>query len=261
MVILVGSSLSLCCAAQPELAQLDETFEVQAFGFADALQNDSFVDGTIQLPAKPDGDQTDIALALSESLRRESGKRLAGVLLLSDGAQRVLQPKYDLQQVVRELTRLNAPLYSVAFGKPREQSQARDVMIERLQDQYTVFVNNELQIRGALRVQGFVNQPLPVKVVIEGPDGVAPRTLGPIEVTATQDDQLVDFSFNYSPTIAGAYKLNVEAVPQDGELVVANNRLTAYLNVLEGGLRILYLEGNLVSPEMQILRLLAGRVS
>ena len=83
---------------------------------------------------------------------------------------------------------------------------------------------------------------------------MAPQTLGPIEVTATQDDQLVDFSFDYSPTVAGAYKLSVEAVPQDGELVVANNRLTAYLNVLEGGLRVLYLEGNLVSPEMQILR-------
>ena len=73
----------------------------------------------MRLPIRPDGDQTDIALALSESLRRESGKRLAGVLLLSDGAQRVLQPKYDLQQVVRELTRLNAPLYTVSRSANR----------------------------------------------------------------------------------------------------------------------------------------------
>ena len=51
-------------------------------------------------------------------------------------------------------------------------------MIERLQDQYTVFVNNELQIRGALRVQGYVNQPLPVRVTIEGPHGRGPSDAG-----------------------------------------------------------------------------------
>jgi uncharacterized membrane protein len=245
---------SLLRQARPDLRRLGDLLEIRAYGFSDALGNDSFSGGQVQLPASPKGDQTDIALALNESLRRASGKRLAGVVLLSDGAQRVLQPQYDLQQVARELTRLNTPLYTVPFGKPRDQSQARDVLIERLQDQYTVFVNNELEIRGAVRVQGYVNQPIPVRINIEGPTGVRPQTLGPLELTATQDDQLVEFSVTYSPTVVGAYKLAVEAQPQDGELVVANNRLTAYLNVLEGGLRVLYLEGNLLGPEQQILR-------
>jgi uncharacterized membrane protein len=240
--------------SQPKLEGLAELFEIRAYGFGDQLGNDVFADGRVELPTSAEGDQTDIAQALSDAIRRESGKRLVGIVLLSDGAQRVLEPKYDLQQSVRELTRLNAPLYTVPFGKPRDQSQARDIVIERLQDQYTMFVNNELDIRGALRVHGYVNQPLPVRVVIDGPEGVADRTLGPIELTATQDDQLVDFNFTYSPTVAGAYSLTVEAAPQDGELVVANNRLTAYLNVLEGGLRVLYLDGNLLSPEQKFVR-------
>jgi uncharacterized membrane protein len=240
-------------ASGPKLAQLGEMLEVRAYGFDQRLGGDVFADGRLELPATADGEQTDIAQALSEALRRESGKRLVGIVLLSDGAQRVLQPQYDLQQAVRELTRLNAPLYAVPFGKPRDQSQARDIMIERLQDQYTVFVNNELEITGALRVHGYVNQPVPVRVVIDGPEGVRQQTLGPIDLTATQDDQLVDFRFTYSPTVAGSYSLTVEAAPQDGELIVANNRLTAYLNVLEGGLRVLYLEGNLFSAEQQIL--------
>ena len=37
------------------------------------------------------------------------------------------------------------------------------------------------------------------------------------------------------------------ADPQPGELVVKNNRLDAYLTVLEGGLRILYLDRTKVS--------------
>ena len=35
----------------------------------------------------------------------------------------------------------------------------------------------------------------------------------------------------------------VEAVEQPGELVSKNNRLSAFVTVLEGGLRVLYLEG------------------
>lgn len=240
--------------SRDEWQRLGELFDVRAYGFAESLTDDMFSDGKLQLPVKPMGDETDIARAISEALRRESGKRLAGVILLSDGSQRVLQPRFNLQQAVRELTRMNAPLYSVTFGKPRDESRARDVLIERLQDQYTVFVNNELSIRGAVRVKGYINQPVPVRVMIEGPDGVTSQTLGPQDVSAMQDDELVDFSFEYSPTVAGAYKLTVEAVPQDGELVVTNNRLTAYLNVLEGGLRVLYLEGNLLGAEQQVLR-------
>ena len=61
---------------------------------------------------------------------------MAGVLLLSDGAQRVLQPRADMQQVVRELNRQGVPLFTIPFGKPREQSQALDVAVEQLPDSY-----------------------------------------------------------------------------------------------------------------------------
>ena len=43
------------------------------------------------------GEQTDLAAAIQDSLQSESGKRLAGVIVLSDGAQRVDQPgRYSL---------------------------------------------------------------------------------------------------------------------------------------------------------------------
>ncbi len=241
-------------SARDELQKLQKLFEIRLYGFDQELADESFRDGTLKLPLEPRGQQTDIALSLSEALQREAGKRLAGVVLLTDGAQRVVQPRFDLQQVVRELARMNTPLYTVVFGKPRDQAQSRDVAVERLQDQYTVFVKNELEIRSALRVQGYVNRPIPVRLFIEGPPGVPPTSLGPLELTANEDDQLVDFSFVYAPEVAGSYQLRVEAPAQDGELVVANNQLTAYLNVLEGGLRVLYLEGNLLSGEQQILR-------
>jgi uncharacterized membrane protein len=240
--------------SQTALEQMQDLFEVRMYGFAAELENEGYQDGKLTLPTKPDGQQTDIALALGEMLRRESGKRIAGVVLMTDGAQRVYQPRYDIQQTVRELTRMNAPLFTVPFGKPRDESQSRDVAVERLQDQYTVFVKNELEVRGAIRVQGYVNRPIPVRMVIKGPEGVAEQALGPLSLAASQDDQLVDFAFQFTPDVPGNYELRVEAEPRDGELVTSNNQLTAYVNVLDGGLRVLYLEGNFIGGEQAMIR-------
>ncbi|MCA9166135.1 MAG: hypothetical protein KDB23_00635, partial [Planctomycetales bacterium] len=240
--------------SQSKLSELSELMEVRAYAFDMNLRDQLFENHALKMPRVANGEQTDFATAMHDALRSEAGKRLAGVILLSDGALRAYSPQYDAQQIARELARTSTPLYTVPFGKPREQSQSRDIAVERLQDQYTVFVKNELQIRGALRVNGYVNQPIPVQLIAEGPAGAEQNVLGPVELRATQDDELVEFEFNFTPEIAGAYRLRVEAKPQEGELVVANNEMTAYLNVLEGGLRVLFLDGNLLGPEQKILR-------
>ena len=43
----------------------------------------------------------------------------------------------------------------------------------------------------------------------------------------------------------GEHKLTLEAVPQPGELVTTNNDLSTFVNVLKGGLNVLYIEGAL----------------
>ena len=240
-------------AASEKFRDLSESLEVRVYGFSGDLESIELADGRIEFPDLPRGTQTDIGAALDEMLSRETGKRLAGVILLSDGAQRIYDPKVDVQQVARNLARLDCPLYTIAFGKPREQSQARDVAVENLRDQYTVFVKNELAIRGALRVQGYVNRPLPVRITILRPDGES-EILGPITVTATEDDSLAPFEFIYTPQEPGDYKLTVEVEPQVGELVVDNNQVTAFLTALDGGLQVLYLEGNLIGYEQKMIR-------
>ncbi len=240
-------------ASAAELKEISQNLDLRVYSFADQLQDTEVQEGKVRLPPRADGAQTNIGAALDEALRREMGKRLAAVILLSDGAQRTYDPRVDLQQVARDLARRDCPLYTVIFGKPREQSQSRDISIENLQDQYTIFVKNELEIRGMLRVQGYVNQEIPVQVQVQGPDGQT-QQLGPVQVSVSQDDSLAEFRFTYSPQQPGAYTLQFEAAPQPGELVVDNNRLTAYLTALDGGLRVLYLEANLLGPEQQILR-------
>ena len=82
-------------------------------------------------------------------LRREAGKRLLGVVLLSDGAQRAYAPR-DLapQGPARRLADLGYPLFTFPFGQARGLGQARDVAVKDLFVNQTVFVKNELTVRG-----------------------------------------------------------------------------------------------------------------
>jgi uncharacterized membrane protein len=62
---------------------------------------------------------------------------------------------------------------------------------------------------------------------------------------ATESTQLISLDATYIPEMPGERKLTVRAVPPEGvsELVTTNNELSTFVTVLEGGLRVLYLEG------------------
>ena len=239
--------------SMPDMLALRDEFDVKLVEFDDGHRLLDWTGGEIALTEEPIGGQSDIAQALVDSVRRELGNRLIGVVLLSDGAQRVFEPDLELQQAAQELARLGYPLYSVPFGQPREKSQARDIAVETLQDHYTVFVKNVLNIHAAVRVRGFINESIPVEATITNDAGetqpVATRTL-----QVSEGQQLIGFQFPYTPAEAGQYRLTVQVPPQPGELVTKNNQLTAYVTVRDGGLKVLYLFGSLVGEQRQLRR-------
>lgn len=234
-------------------ASLAESYEIQVYGF-DAKPEARKIDssGSIETPVEPTGSQTDIGQAIHDAVNRQIGKRIAGVIILGDGAQRAHRPAVDLQQATRELARLGYPLYTVTYGRPRDQSQARDVAVQNIQDQYSVFVRNELLVRGTVAVQGFVNQPITVTMLVESPTGKATSVNG-VELTATEDSQQLRFEMAFTPDEPGQHKMTIIAADQPGELVTDNNRLTAYVNALDGGMRVLLLHSNPLGSETSFL--------
>jgi hypothetical protein len=149
-----------------------------------------------------------------------------------------------MQQAVRELLPLNCPLHTVAFGLARDQAQARNVALADMQDEYRVFVKNELTVSARLNVQGYVNQGIPVELLVEDSSG-REEAVDAALLEATQDGQWLPIALRYSPQQPGQYKLTLRATPQPGELVTKDNELSSFLTVLRGGLRVLYLEGEL----------------
>jgi uncharacterized membrane protein len=231
-------------SAEPALSELASKLEVKVYGYDASLHPVESSRGKWTLPETADGEQTDIGSSLFDAVQRELGKRLAGVILLGDGAQTAFNPQTEVQEAGRELARLGCPLYAVPFGPPGDSAQSRDVAVENLQDQYTVFVKNELPIQVALRVRGYVHKAIPVELVVENAAGQR-ETVKTLEATAREDDAQLPLEFSYVPQQPGRYKLTVRAAEQPGELVTKNNQLSAFLRVLEGGLRVLYLEGEL----------------
>jgi uncharacterized membrane protein len=234
---------SALAASQDELARLAKKTEIRAYSYDYKLRALALTGGKIELPKSPEGEQTDIGTTLHEALRAEQGKRLKAVLLLGDGVNTAYEPLIETQEAARKLRDdFAAPLLAVTFGLSGDLAQSRDVAVERLDEQFTVFVKNELVVRAMLRVRGYVKQDLPVELTLTDEKGVS-QPIGRRTIRADEDNKQVEVEFLYTPQKAGHYKLTLIAEPQPGELVTKNNRLDAYLTVLEGGLRVLYLDG------------------
>ncbi len=242
--------------ATPALAALQRDFELKAYSFDDELHEATAEEGQIKLPEKPEGNQTAIGASLEDVLRREAGKRLLGVLLLSDGAQRAYAPR-DLppQNAAARLKHLGYPMFTFPLGQSRGLGEAKDVSVKDLIASPSVFVKNELSISGQVRVDGFVNVDIPVRVLFETPSGKM-EVVAEQKVRATKDGQLLPIQLSYIPETPGEYKLTLEVAEQPGELVTTNNRLSTFVRVLKGGLKALYIEGALRVEQKFIRRAL-----
>ncbi len=240
--------------SQATLDQLAEHFEVKLYAFDSNLHAIDFEGGEIDLGPAAGGEQTAIGAALEDVLRREAGKRLVGVVLLSDGAQRAYAPRDVAPQgPARRLADLGFPLYSFPFGQARGVGQTRDVALADLAVNQTVYVKNELTVHGTARIEGFGNQPVPVQLLFEGPGGkMAP--VASEQLKSTQSGQSVPIELSTIPQTPGEYKLTLSVPKQAGELVTTNNDLSTFVTVLKGGINVLYLEGALRVDQIYLRR-------
>ncbi|HUT93153.1 MAG TPA: glutamine amidotransferase [Thermoguttaceae bacterium] len=229
--------------AQDALAALAEDLEVAAFTFDAEAHPADVVRGEVRLGQEPDGDETAIGAVLEDVLRGQAGKRLLGIFLLSDGAQRA-RPARDVlpQTAASRLKALGYPLFAVRFGKSRGLGQAQDVAVKDLVANQRVFVKNELTVTGQVRADGFTGREISVQLLVE----TSPGKMEPVDqknLKVMADGELIPVQFTYVPQLPGEYKIALEAVRQPGELVMTNNRLSTFVNVLKGGLNVLYVEG------------------
>lgn len=239
--------------ARPALDDLAEDVEIKVFTFDSDVHAIDYSPGKLELPAEPDGVQTALGSSLEEVLKAQAGKRLAGVLVLSDGAQRAYPP-HDLppQLPARRMADLGYRLYAVAFGQGRGPGQARDIALDELRVPGAVFVKSVLPVTGVVRFEGMENQTVPDQLLAEISPGKM-EVVGTKQIAAKQDGERVSVTQEWTPELPGEFKISVRVPPQPGELITTNNEISTFVTVLKGGLNVLYLEGN-AAGEQKFLR-------
>ena len=197
--------------------------------------------------------ETAIGAALDDGLRAAAGRTVAGVIVLSDGAQQAYAPR-DLppQAAARRLADLGAPLWSITFGQQRGGGQGRDAAVVNLAVAETVYLKNTLEVAGRVRLEGLAGRSVEVRLLAETAAGameqVATTT---VQVEADSSEEPVRLA--WTPAALGERKLTLRVEAQEGEVIVANNELSTFVEVVDGGLRVLYVEGAL-RVEQRFLR-------
>ena len=234
-------------------AETEDKLEFRFYAFDAESRPLQPIDGKLLTGELPEGRETDIGLALENVLQQHQSERLGAVLLMSDGAVRTYAPVVDLRRVTDELARQGTALYPMTFGRSRDQTESRDIAIANLPDQLEVFAKNRIPIKATVQISGYVGRRIPISMTVTDAAGEA-QTFGPIERTAREDGEVLEIEFPLVAGEPGQYKVELSTPAQANEQVTDNNRMTAYLNVLEGGLRVLFIAGNIGWQEQKFIR-------
>jgi uncharacterized membrane protein len=238
----------------PALRRVGRDFEVKAYTFDAETHPVEVKDGRLALTDVPAGQQTAIGAALDDVLRQENGKRLLGIVLLTDGRQQAIPPR-DLpaQDVAVQLRHQGYKIFPVPFGESRGLGGVQDVAVVDFPPPAAVFVGTQMHVQGQVKISGYVNKEIPVRLLM-GPSKDKMVEIDRKTVKVDEDGKIVSVDFDPTPDTPGEYKLTLEAVPQPGELVTTNNRQSSFVQVLKGGLHVLYIEGT-PRLEQKFLRL------
>jgi hypothetical protein len=232
--------------AVPQLKRLQTQTEVKVFAFDASLIPLEIQEGHINnLPEFPKGKETALGAVLDTIRQNSSGKRVLGTILLSDGTQRTRPPRDLLPQDAAVRFRdAGIPLYSIPLGQATGTPDVQDIAVNDVQANDRVFVKNEFLVSGSLRIAGYRNKPVPVQLWFEDESGTM-QQVAEMEVRSRDDGQTIPFRFAHIPPKAGYFKYTVIVPPQEKELIETNNQQSSFVRVIDGGLTVLFIQGEL----------------
>src|SRR5688572_16694892 len=207
------------------LNRLDQKFKTNVYGFSGALTrlkdtNDLFGEGRT----------SDLSGALDEAIKRSSGMPLSAIVLATDGASNVPS---DITATLRELRARDIPVFTIGVG---DTARPLDAELTRINMPRRVLVGSRVNVETFVGLSGY-NATKVLLGVRE--DGRAIKT----EQFDVRGNDTQAINLEITPTTPGVHRYTVEITPLDGELTVENNKQDAVVEVIEGPLRLLHVEG------------------
>jgi uncharacterized membrane protein len=183
-----------------------------------------------------DGARTRLMSALLRVQDELSGAPLAGIVVLSDGADNstVTGTAPGMTEQLLSLRSRGVPVYTVGIGSPRFE---RDVEIARIDAPRSVLKNSTVLLNVVVVQRGLGGTRLPVVVEDSG------RIVGSAMAVMPRDGEAVQVRVRVPASETGARLLRVHVPVQDGEVVRENNERRTLLVVRDRREKILYMEG------------------
>jgi uncharacterized membrane protein len=231
-------------------------FARQQFGSADAALmktlSERFVTRTFRFSSsasrvsKPEeltfaGAQTKLAAALDDARQELAGLPLAGLVVVSDGADTT---DAQLNDALLALKAQSIPVFTVGVG---QQTLTKDIQIDRVSTPRTALKGTSLMIDVVVTQTGYAGETVSLDVENDG------RIVGSQEVKLPLDGEPAAVRVRFTANDAGARVFRFRIAPRDGELVTQNNQRDALIEIADRTEKILYFEGE-PRPEMPFMR-------
>ncbi len=182
-----------------------------------------------------EGRTTDLMAALGAVARSSGagGRRLAGVLLLTDGVDTETLAGGMTSAARRELEELGAPVHVFQAGS---EDDIKDIAITRVEADEFAFVRNAVEVDVVIQSRGFPARDIPVVLRREG-RAIATKT---VRIAPGEESRA---SFRFTPDTTGRFIYTVEVPVLSGEAVTTNNRRSFVLKVIRDRVRVLQVAG------------------
>ena len=208
------------------LSALAERFIVRFFRFSSEAQR---VDDVGQLSYM--GNKTDLGRALDRARQELASVPLAGLVLVSDGADNALA---SLDEPLLALQARSIPVYTLGLGR---EVFPRDIELSRVETPRSVLKGASLVVDVTITQTGYAGST--VSLIVE--DGG--RIVNTQDVELPRDGEVATVRVPFTATEAGPRVFGFRIAPQAGELVAENNEQEALIVVDDRTEKILYFEG------------------
>ena len=223
------------------LAALDEPFQVRYYTFGERAERaDSLAD------VQAEGASTDLAAALDRVLADFGGVPLAGVVLLTDGADN--GPGVPLNQS-EALRSRDVPLHVVGLGQETFEAE-RELLGVTVSEGVEATTGAEIDVK----VRSWGREVQPVRFELRRDLGGDSSEVVFAETRRLKGDGKIDqLTFFYEPEADEAAEYTLAVAEAEGELNRVNNALPALVDPRRDTLRVLYFEGHL-RPEFKFVK-------
>ena len=220
------------------LDALSQRFVVRFFRFASSSDRVASAAGLTF-----GGTATRLGTALDRARDELSGLPLAGLVMVSDGAD---TSNEAIDETLASLKARSIPVFTVGLGQERF---AHDVQVTRVETPRSVLKGTALVVDVVLSQTGYGGQTIPLSVEDDG------RIVSTQEVTLPSDGESATVKVRFTANEAGARTFKFKVPTQAGEQVTQNNARDALIQVNDRAEKVLYYEGE---PRFEYKFLRAG---